>query len=66
MIYLEVRITYRDDKQVVYKSFDHPVIGDKWITLYPLKNGTERLLIPNEAIAEIHYAYKCSHEKQNN
>ena len=57
MIYLRVKIKYRDDTEKVVKSFDTPHISDKWITLYPLESGTKRILIPNEAVAQIEWEY---------
>jgi hypothetical protein len=59
MIYVELTIRYRDDKTKSWDCFDYPYIGNDYITITPKDDPTERVLIPNEAIDEISYNYKC-------
>ena len=53
-IYLEVTITYRDDKKDTFVCVDLPSISD-WIFLY--LPDTKRLVLPKEAVKSIEYQW---------
>ena len=63
MIYLEVRIKYRDNKEEFFKSFFEPSIGPDFVTIYPLEARLKLFLIAREKIDEIDYKYLCDCKK---
>lgn len=62
MVYVQVEIKYRDEKIKIFKCCDNPYVGDKYITLTPRESPLKRIMIPNEAIAEINWDYKNEHK----
>ena len=58
MIYLEVKIQFKDGVEKMYKCSDIPSIGDTWTTIYPLDDPLKRVLMASEGIEKIEYTYK--------
>lgn len=63
MIYLEVKIRYKDDKEEFFKSFFEPAVGADFVTIYPLETGLKLFVIAREKIDEMDWRYKCDCKK---
>lgn len=57
MIYVQVKIKYRDGTREIFDCSDSPQIGNDWTTLFPIGDPTSRHHISTQKIEEIKYRY---------
>ena len=58
MIYLEVKIQFKDGVEKMYKCSDIPSIGDTWTIICPMEDTLKRVFMASEGIEKIEYTYK--------
>ena len=58
MIYLGVKIQFKDGTEKFYKCSDTPTIATDWVTIFPIEDPLKRIFIPSEGIEKVEYTYK--------
>lgn len=61
---VRVIIKFRDDSVQSFDCVDTPLMGDRWLTLYPAGSALSRKAIPIEAVAEVEWDYVAENKKR--
>jgi hypothetical protein len=57
MIYVQVKIRFKDGTKETFDSADTPMMGNDWTTLFPLNDPLSRRMIRTDTIEEVSFKY---------